>query len=78
VIFSPEPLKSPGFLAMPSGYELNEAELQELTNLRKVSSTISPNLVAFTEENQPAVAAQVLADRYKGTPLVFDISVKKK
>ena len=78
VIFSPEPLKSPGFLAMPSGHELNETELQELANLRKTSSAISPNLVAFVEENQPAVAAQVLADRYKGEPLVFDISIKKK
>lgn len=78
VIFSPEPLQSPGFLAMPSGHELNEVELQELVNLRKLSSTISPNLVAFVEENQPAVAAQVLAGRYKGEPLVFDISIKKK
>ncbi|MBL8187958.1 MAG: serine/threonine protein kinase [Acidobacteria bacterium] len=78
VIFSPEPLKSPSFLAMPSGHELNETELQELTSLRKLSSANSPNLVAFVEENQPAVAAQVLADRYKGEPLVFDISIKKK
>ncbi len=78
VIFSPEPLKSPSFLAMPSGQELDETELQELTTLRKLSSAISPNLVAFVEENQPAVAAQVLADRYKGEPLVFDISIKKK
>ncbi len=78
IIFSPEPLKSPGFLGMASGHELNEAELQELASLRKLSSAISPNLVAFVEENQPAVAAQVVADRYKGKPLVFDISIKKK
>ena len=78
VIFSPEPLKSPRFLSLPSGRELNEAELQELAGLRKLSSSISPNLVAFVDENQPAVAAQVLADRYKGEPLVFDISIKKK
>lgn len=78
VIFSPEPLKSPSFLSLPSGRELNEAELQELASLRKLSSSISPNLVAFVDENQPAVAAQVLADRYKGEPLVFDISIKKK
>lgn len=78
IIFSQEPLKSPGFLSMPSGHELNESELQELAELRKRSSAISPTLVAFVEENQPAVAVQVLADRYKNEPLVFDVSIKKK
>jgi len=78
IIFSHEPLKSPGFLSMPSGHELNEAELQELAELRKHSSSISPNLVAYVEDNQPAVAVQVLAERYKNEPLVFDLIIKKK
>lgn len=78
IIFSPEPLKSPGFLVRPSGHELNESELQELADLRKQSSTTSPNLVALVDENQPAVAVQILADRSKSEPLVFDISIKKK
>ncbi|MFN0111570.1 MAG: protein kinase domain-containing protein [Blastocatellia bacterium] len=78
VIFSPEPMKSPGFLAQPSGHELNETELQQLAELRKLSSSKSPALVALTKENQPAVAVQVLADRYKNEPLVFDLSIKKK
>ncbi len=78
VIFSSEPLTSPGFLASSSGHELDESELQQLAELRKLSSSKSLTLVAFSEENQPAVAAQVLADRYKNEPLVFDISIKKK
>jgi len=78
IVFSPEPLKSPGFLAQPSGHELNESELQALSELRKQSSSVSPNLVAFVDENQPAVAAQILAARDKSEPLVFDISIKKK
>lgn len=78
VIFSSEPLKSPGFLASQSGHELNETELQQLADLRKLSSAKSPTLVAFTEENQPAVAVQVLAERYKNEPLVFDVSIRKK
>jgi serine/threonine protein kinase len=78
IIFSQEPLKSPGFLAMPSGHELNESELQELAELRKRSSSTSPNLVALVDDNQPAVAVQILAERDKNEPLVFDISVKKK
>lgn len=78
IIFSPEALKSPAFLSLPSGHELNETELQELTELRKRSSAISPNLVAFVEDNQPAVAVQALADRYKNEPLVFDITINKK
>ncbi len=78
IIYSQEPLKTPGFLAGPSGHELNESELQELSELRKRSSAISPTLVAFVEENQPAVAVQVLADRYNNEPLVFDVSIKKK
>lgn len=78
IIFSQEQLKSPGFLAMSSGHELNESELLELAELRKRSSAISPTLVAFVEENQPAVAAQALADRYNNEPLVFDVSIKKK
>jgi hypothetical protein len=49
-----------------------------LAELRKLSSSKSPTLVAFAEDNQPAVAAQVLADRYKNEPLVFDLSIKKK
>ena len=78
IIFSQEPLKSPGFLAMPSGHELNESELQELAELRKRSSSTSPNLVALVDDNQPAVAVQILAERDKNEPLVFDISVQKK
>jgi hypothetical protein len=78
IIFSQEPLKSPGFLAMQSGHELNESELQELAELRKRSSSTSPNLVALVDDNQPAVAVQILAERDKSEPLVFDISVKKK
>lgn len=78
IIFSPEPLRSPVFLTSPSGHELNESELQELTELRKQGSSASPNLVAFADENQPAVAVQVLADQYKSKPLIFDISIKKK
>ncbi|MBP6820398.1 MAG: serine/threonine protein kinase [Acidobacteria bacterium] len=78
VIFSSEPLTSPGFLASSSGHELDETELQQLAELRKSSSSKSLTLVAFSEENQPAVAAQVLADRYKNDPLVFDISIQKK
>jgi len=78
VIFSSEPLKSPGFLASQSGHELDETELQQLADLRKLSSSKSPTLVAFTEESQPAVAVQVLADRYKNEPLVFDVSIRKK
>jgi serine/threonine protein kinase len=78
IIFSQEPLKSPGFLATQSGHELNESELQELAELRKRSSSTSPNLVALVDDNQPAVAVQILAERDKSEPLVFDISVKKK
>lgn len=78
VIFSPEPLTSPGFLSSSSGHELDESELQQLADLRKLGSSKSPALVAFAEENQPAVAAQVLADRHRNEPLVFDISIKKK
>ncbi len=78
VIFSAESLKLPEFLASQSGHELNEVELQQLADLRKLSSPKSPTLVAIAEENQPAVAVQVLADRYKDEPLVFDVSIRKK
>ena len=78
IVFSLEPLKSPAFLAQPAGQDLNESELQELAQLRKQSSSVSPNLVAFVDENQPAVAAQILAAHDKNEPLVFDISIKKK
>lgn len=78
VVFSSEPLKSPEFFALQSGHELNELELQQLTELRKRSSSKSPTLVAFAEENQPAVAVQVLADRYKEEPLVFDVAIRKQ
>ena len=78
IIFSQEPLKSPGFLTMQSGRELTDSELQELAELRKRSSSISPNLVALVDDNQPVVAVQTLAARDKSEPLVFDISVKRK
>lgn len=78
IIFSPEPLKSPGFLTTQSGRELTDSELQELAELRKRSSSISPNLVALVDDNQPVVAVQTLAARDKSEPLVFDISVKRK
>lgn len=78
IIFSQEPLKTPGFLTMQSGHELTDTELQELAELRKRSSSTSPNLVALVDDNQPVVAVQILAARDKSEPLVFDISVKRK
>ncbi|HMV48771.1 MAG TPA: protein kinase [Blastocatellia bacterium] len=78
IIFSQEPLKTPGFLTMQSGHELTDTELQELAELRKRSASISPNLVALVDDNQPVVAVQILAARDKSESLVFDISVKRK
>lgn len=78
IIFSHEPLKIPNFLALKSGHELNESDLQSLAALRQQSSSVSPNLVALADDNQPAVAVQTLAARDKSEPVVFDITVKKK
>ena len=78
IIFSHKPLQSPDFLALPSGHELNESDLQALAMLRKQSSSASPNLVTLADDNQPAVAVQTLAARDKSEPVVFDITIKKK
>jgi hypothetical protein len=78
IIFSHEPLKMPNFLALKSGHELNESDLQSLAALRQQSSSVSPNLVALADDNQPAVAVQTLAARDNSEPVVFDITVKKK
>ncbi len=78
IIFSHEPLTMPNFLALQSGHELNESDMQSLAALRKQSSSVSPNLVTLADDNQPAVAVQTLAARDKSEPVVFDITIKKK
>lgn|GEM_PF-1138366 len=74
VIFSPTPLKNPGFLSASSGRELSDSESRELKNLKKVT----PELVAIQDNSQPTVTVQAPAERPFNQPLVFEISIKKK
>jgi serine/threonine protein kinase len=78
VIFSPSPLRSPGFLAAASGRDLSENEMRELAALRKRLETSTPELLAIADNNQPAVTVSVPVERPSNQPLIFEISIKKK
>ncbi len=78
VIFSPSALKSPGFLSAQSGRTLTEAEIEELSQLRRSLATFTPELLAIADNNQPAVTVMTPAERPSNQPLIFEVSLKKK
>ncbi len=78
VIYSKTPLTAPAFLSSQSGRDLTAAEQQELMEMKKLYAANAPALVAIADENRPAVAVQVPAERAANEPIVFDISINKK
>jgi serine/threonine protein kinase len=78
VIFSPNQLTKPAFLAAASGRNLNDSEQKELDQLRKSSVAYAPDLVETGDKNTPDMVVQISPDRPDNRPLVFELSLKKK
>jgi serine/threonine protein kinase len=78
VIFSKTPLTAPAFLSSQSGRDLTAAEQQELMEMKRLYAANAPTLMAMADENQPAVAVHVPAERAANEPVIFDISINRK
>jgi serine/threonine protein kinase len=78
IIFSPTQVKTLDFLAAASGRSLTDSERNNLDVFTRDISTLTPNIIATQDDNQPAVAVQ-LPEKYSDyQPVIFGIDIKKR
>jgi hypothetical protein len=75
VIFSPQPLTTPGFLAARAGRALTAAEQQEFERWRRQFGANAPESAAEMGSHQPGVTLTLPKRRVESGPLLFDISI---
>jgi len=78
IIFSPAPLRQPGFLTSPANRQLTAGEQRELADLWERFGKQAPELIPETTGDQPSVAVSLPADRAGNQPLIFDIPIKRR
>jgi serine/threonine protein kinase len=78
IIFSPTQVKTLDFLAAASGRSLTDIERKNLDVFTRDVSTLTPNIIATQDDDQPAVAVQ-LPEKYSDyQPVIFGIDIKKR
>ncbi|HEY7544126.1 MAG TPA: protein kinase, partial [Blastocatellia bacterium] len=78
VIFSPQPLATPVFLAARAGHALTAGELQEFESLRRQFGATALESSVETGNHQPDVALTLLRKPDESGPLLFDIPIQSR
>jgi serine/threonine protein kinase len=78
IIFSPTQVKTLDFLTAASGRPLTDIERKDLDLFKRDISTLTPNIIATQDDNQPTVAVR-LPEKYSDfQPVIFGIDIKKR